>query len=103
MQLHDELGASGLEILAFPCNQFGKQEPKSCEEVQRFAVNTYGVEFTMMDKVNVNGHEAHPVFNYLKAKTNAKITWNFGCYSASNALDDFRESFAGKTRYRRWR
>lgn len=81
-----ELGAqfaSSLEILAFPCNQFGRQEPASREDVKKFAIS-FGIEtnaFHIMDKVSVNGPATHPVFSFLKSKTQVRmITWNFGTY-----------------------
>ena len=52
-------------ILAFPCNQFGEQEPEECPAIKRFAQNK-GVEFTMMNKVDVNGIDASPVYHWLK-------------------------------------
>ena len=55
----------GFNILAFPCNQFGAQEPEECPAIKRFA-QSRGVEFTMMDKIDVNGFGAHPAYDYLK-------------------------------------
>ena len=80
VELHDELGHEGLEILAFPCNQFGNQEPATCEVVAEFAKSTYGADFTMMEKVAVHGPRAHPVYNFLRATTGATPSWNFGVY-----------------------
>ena len=53
------------DILAFPCNQFGAQEPNECPTIKKFA-NDKGVTFTMMDKIDVNGPRTHPVYKYLK-------------------------------------
>ena len=62
---------------AFPCNQFGKQEPGSASDIAKFAAG-YGVKFWMGAKCNVNGPETHEVFQYLKAATGgANIRWNF--------------------------
>mmetsp|Transcript_9882 Transcript_9882/g.29940 ORF Transcript_9882/g.29940 Transcript_9882/m.29940 type:complete len:116 (-) Transcript_9882:51-398(-) len=70
-----------LRILAFPCNQFGAQEPRPAAEVERSVRETYGVQFDVMEKVDVNGPAAHPVFKFLKAATaTPHITWNFGVY-----------------------
>ena len=70
----------GLKILAFPCNQFGSQEPGSNEEIKNF-VSKYGVQFCMFDKIDVNGKNAHPLFEYLKSKQGGSlgnfIKWNF--------------------------
>lgn len=71
---------SHLRILAFPCNQFGNQEPESNENVLEFARNK-GVTFTMMDKIEVNGPNASLVYRYLKSKAGIEnIGWNFGTY-----------------------
>ena len=69
VRLHAELGASGLEILAFPCNQFGNQEPQAAGNVETRIRKRYGVAFHVMAKVDVNGPTAHAVFRYLKHKT----------------------------------
>ena len=69
-----------VQILAFPCNQFGQQEPGSAHEIKQF-VKEKGVEFQMMEKINVNGNDAHLLYKYLKYKTNVdSITWNFATY-----------------------
>lgn len=69
-----------VNILAFPCNQFGSQEPGTNEQIIDFAKG-YGVEFTMMDKIDVNGKDASIVYKYLKAQAGPKqINWNFATY-----------------------
>ncbi len=81
-KLYQQYHAQGLEILAFPCNQFGGQEPGSDGDIQQFCQLNYGVSFPVMAKINVNGPEADPLFEYLKdqarglMKTRA-IKWNF--------------------------
>ena len=66
-----------VNLLAFPCNQFGGQEPGTNKEIEDFA-HGYGVEFTMMDKIDVNGPNASIVYKYLKSKTEiGNIKWNF--------------------------
>ena len=83
MTLHSELSARGLEVLAFPCNQFGYQEPKAAAEVETCARQRYGVGFHMMEKVEVNGREAHPVYRWLRLAASDDPTqapflgWNF--------------------------
>jgi len=71
----------GLVILGFPCNQFGKQEQGTANEISEFCEINYGVSFPMFDKVEVNGPNAHPVFKYLKSKLGgilgSNIKWNF--------------------------
>jgi len=82
VQLYNRFKASpvGFNILAFPCNQFGEQEPEACPAIKRFA-KSKGVEFTMMNKIDVNGFDAHPVYHYLKKVAGPpRITWNFATY-----------------------
>ncbi|MBU3607318.1 glutathione peroxidase [Polynucleobacter nymphae] len=74
--------AKGLEILGFPCNQFGAQEPGSAEEIQKFCSANYGVTFPMFEKIDVNGDSTHPLYIYLKDQApgilgTTGIKWNF--------------------------
>ena len=62
--LYDNYQDKGLVILGFPCNQFGQQEPGNADNIQSFCQVNYGVSFPMMAKVDVNGQNAHPVFNF---------------------------------------
>jgi glutathione peroxidase-family protein len=81
VNLWSKVKDESVEILAFPCNQFGYQEPESDASIFQFA-KTKGVEFTMMSKVNVNGPTASLVYKYLKKEAGpAAITWNFGMSS----------------------
>ena len=80
--LYTENQAKGLEILGFPCNQFGAQEPGSAEEIQNFCSANYGVTFPMFEKIDVNGDSAHPLYAYLKDQApgilgTTGIKWNF--------------------------
>lgn len=80
VQLHDKYNSQGLEIIAFPCNQFGGQEPGSPQQIQSFTRDNYGVKFTLMEKVDVNGPRTHPVWQYLKSACDScagDVTWNF--------------------------
>jgi glutathione peroxidase len=82
VELYNQFKASpiGFNILAFPCNQFGEQEPNKCPAIKKFA-KSKGVEFTMMNKVDVNGVDASPVYDYLKKVAGPpRITWNFATY-----------------------
>lgn len=82
VELYNQFKASpmGFNILAFPCNQFGEQEPNQCHTIKKFA-KSKGVEFTMMNKVDVNGVDASPVYHYLKKVAGPpRITWNFATY-----------------------
>ena len=67
----------GLEILAFPCNQFGSQEPGSNEQIKTFCEDKYSVSFKLFDKVDVIGEHASPLFNYLNGVAGRDIKWNF--------------------------
>jgi glutathione peroxidase len=72
----------GLEILGFPCNQFGQQDPGSNKEIESFCQLNYGVSFPMYAKIDVNGLGTHPLFDYLKNEApgilgSKKIKWNF--------------------------
>lgn len=78
VELWSHVNAEPIEIWAFPCNQFGGQEPESNEKIKQFAENK-GVTFRMMDKIQVNGPNASIVYKYLKhAAGPANIQWNFG-------------------------
>lgn len=81
-KLYHSYKDDGLNILGFPCNQFGKQEPGSNEEIQEFCQLNYGVSFPMFAKVDVNGKDAHPLFQYLSKEApgllgSKTIKWNF--------------------------
>ncbi len=67
----------GLEILAFPCNQFGSQEPGSNEQIKTFCDDKYNISFKLFDKVDVIGEHASPLFNYLNKVAGRDIKWNF--------------------------
>lgn len=72
----------GLEVLGFPCNQFGKQEPGDEEEIKNFCSLTYDVSFPMFAKVDVNGNDASPLYEHLKAEApgmlgSKAVKWNF--------------------------
>jgi glutathione peroxidase len=83
-----------INILAFPCNQFGAQEPDTNENILEFA-HGYDVDFSMMDKIDVNGANASLVYKYLKAKAGpAIIAWNFATYFVV-APDGTIESHSG--------
>ena len=80
--LHRELGARGFEVLGFPCNQFGAQEPGDAAEIANFCKLTYDVTFPMFAKIDVNGPNADPLFQRLKEQApgvlgSRGIKWNF--------------------------
>ena len=81
-QLHEKYQSRGLEVLGFPCNQFGRQEPGDAAQIGRFCEQTYGVGFPMFDKVEVNGAGAHPLYKWLTRAApgilgTESIKWNF--------------------------
>jgi glutathione peroxidase len=80
-EMYQKCKESGLEILAFPCDQFGHQEPGSDEEIRSFCEMNFGVTFPIFKKIEVNGQNAHPVYRFLKEKApgllGRSIRWNF--------------------------
>ncbi|WP_315069483.1 glutathione peroxidase [uncultured Clostridium sp.] len=80
-ELYKEYKDRGFEILGFPCNQFAKQDPGTNKEISEFCLINYGVSFTMFEKIDVNGENAHPLYKYLKSEAkgilNKEIKWNF--------------------------
>lgn len=81
-ELYEKFKDQGFTILGFPCNQFGAQEPGSNDEIQQFCSLTYGVKFPILDKVEVNGDNASPVYKWLKTSApgllgTEMIKWNF--------------------------
>ena len=80
--LHKTLGPKGLVVLGFPCNQFGSQDPGSNADIESFCQSNYGVSFQMMEKIDVNGKNAHPLYVWLKEQApgilgSEGIKWNF--------------------------
>uniref|UniRef100_A0A8B9UHE5 Glutathione peroxidase n=1 Tax=Anas zonorhyncha TaxID=75864 RepID=A0A8B9UHE5_9AVES len=79
-QLQKDLGPYHFNVLAFPCNQFGQQEPDTNKEIESFARKTYGATFPMFSKIAVSGAGAIPAFKYLIDSTGEEPTWNFWKY-----------------------
>jgi glutathione peroxidase len=79
--LHRELSPRGFAVLGFPCNQFGGQEPGDEKAIAEFCESRYDVSFPMFAKIDVNGANAHPLYNHLKREKSgllgASIKWNF--------------------------
>jgi len=80
--LHNKFKDRGFEVLGFPCNQFGGQEPGDAQSIGTFCSLTYGVSFPMMAKIDVNGPHADPLFVWLKHEKkgvfgSAAVKWNF--------------------------
>ncbi|NP_001280872.1 probable phospholipid hydroperoxide glutathione peroxidase 6, mitochondrial [Malus domestica] len=80
-QLYEKYKTQGLEILAFPCNQFGAQEPGTNDEIVEFACTRFKAEYPIFDKVDVNGDNAAPIYKFLKSSKGGlfgdSIKWNF--------------------------
>ncbi|CAM0901653.1 unnamed protein product [Alopecurus aequalis] len=80
-QLYEKYRENGLEILAFPCNQFAGQEPDSDEKIVEFACTRFKAEYPIFRKVDVNGNNAAPLYKFLKSERGGlfgeRIKWNF--------------------------
>jgi glutathione peroxidase len=81
-KLHEAYGKQGLVVLGFPCNQFGAQDAGTNDEIAGFCQLNYGVTFPMMAKIDVNGTQAHPLYQWLAAEApgllgSRSIKWNF--------------------------
>lgn len=79
--LHRDLSPRSFSVLGFPCNQFGAQEPGQASEIHAFCSTNYDVTFPLFEKIDVNGANAHPLYEYLKRQQSgllgASIKWNF--------------------------
>ncbi|NCN08736.1 MAG: glutathione peroxidase [Leptospira sp.] len=80
--IYEKYNKDGFEVLAFPCNQFGEQEPGDDSEIKSFCDMNYSITFPIFKKVEVNGKTAHPLYNYLKEQAPGllglkDIKWNF--------------------------
>ncbi|TAM04109.1 MAG: glutathione peroxidase [Paraburkholderia sp.] len=81
-KLYEAYAARGLDVLGFPCNQFGKQEPGDAAQIGSFCEQNYGVRFPMFGKIDVNGANAHPLYRWLTGEAPGvlgleAIKWNF--------------------------
>ena len=88
-ELYSKYSNKDFEILAFPCNQFGAQEPGSNEEIKEFCDINFSVSFKIFDKINVNGSSASPLFKHLKNEAKGvmgseAIKWNFTKFLIDN-------------------
>jgi glutathione peroxidase len=79
--LYQALHPRGFSVLGFPCNQFGNQEPGDAKQIEQFCATNYAISFPMFAKIDVNGSNAHPLFDYLKSEKagllGPSIKWNF--------------------------
>ena len=81
-KLHQDLNGQGLEVLGFPCNQFGGQEKGSDSEIQEFCTMKFNIKFPVFKKIEVNGANADPLYEYLKSEApglmgSKSVKWNF--------------------------
>lgn len=82
VELQKSYGPRGFSVVGVPCNQFMGQEPGSAAEIQEFCSTTYGVDFPLLEKADVNGEERHPLYREIIETTDAEgaagdIQWNF--------------------------
>lgn len=97
-ELQDEYAMRGFFVLGFPCNQFGGQEPGTEADIKEFASTEFGVEFPMFAKIDVNGADAHPLYDLLRKTPDADgeagdVTWNFEKFlvdDSGNVVGRFR-------------
>ena len=100
--LHTQFQTHGFEVLGFPCNQFGSQDPGSEEEIHRFCQTHYGISFPMFAKIEVNGPNSHPLYQFLKNQApgvmgSEAIKWNFTKFLVDR-LGKVRDRFAPMTK-----
>ena len=100
--LHRKYGADGFTVLGFPCNQFGAQEPGDAEEIANFCKLTYDVDFPIYAKIDVNGANAAPLYQYLKSQApgvlgSEAIKWNFTKFLVDRS-GKVRKRFAPQTK-----
>ncbi len=94
-KLHNIYSKKGLRILAFPCNDFGNQEPDSLSEIKNFCSMKYGVEFEIMEKVHAKGKTTEPYTTLNKAEPKGDVEWNFEKFligKDSNVIARFKPS-----------
>jgi glutathione peroxidase len=100
--LHHRYEGDGLAVLGFPCNQFGGQEPGDAAQIREFCEVRYGVSFPLFAKIDVNGPDAHPLFEHLKEAApgllgSRKVKWNFTKFLVSRS-GEVLERFASATK-----
>ena len=94
-KLHKIYSKKGLRILAFPCNDFGNQEPDSLSKIQNFCTTEYGVEFEIMEKVHAKGNTTEPYTTLNKVEPKGDVEWNFEKFLIgrdSNVIARFKPS-----------
>lgn len=81
-ELYEEYGGDDFEIIGFPCNDFGKQEPGDNDHIFEVCTNKFGITFQMMDKIKIKGDDCHPIYKWLTSSEEngtleSKVTWNY--------------------------
>jgi len=101
-ELYEEYGGDDFEIIGFPCNDFGKQEPAGNNAIYDFCIKKYGVSFLMMEKITIKGTDQHPIYTWLTNSDengilDAKVTWNFQKFmiDENGEIVDFVPPIAG--------
>ena len=90
--LYERFGAQGFSVIGVPCNQFGAQEPGTADEIKTFCSTSYGVQFPLTEKIDVNGEGRHPLYQQLTATADGEghsgdIRWNFEKFLVSRDGD----------------
>jgi glutathione peroxidase len=90
--LYERFGAQGFSVIGIPCNQFGAQEPGTADEIKTFCSTSYGVQFPLTEKVDVNGESRHPLYQQLTETADGEghsgdIRWNFEKFLVSREGD----------------
>jgi glutathione peroxidase len=90
--LYERFGAQGFSVVGIPCNQFGAQEPGTADEIKTFCSTSYGVEFPLTEKIEVNGDDRHPLYRQLTETADGEghtgdIRWNFEKFLVSRDGD----------------
>lgn len=103
-KLHQDFKDQGLIVIGFPCDQFAGQEPETNENMVNVCKINFGVTFTLSEKINVNGKDTHPIFDYLKNNSDSgvlkRIKWNFTKFLVSpdgNSIERFAPNVDPKT------
>lgn len=94
-EIYNEFKDEGFEILDFPCNQFGKQAPGTTEEITEVCRSKWLVPYTIFDKIEVNGENAHPLYEYLK-KSSLHRHHRKGCNQAEDCPQGCRQALQGQ-------
>ncbi len=90
--LYERFGAQGFSVIGIPCNQFGAQEPGTADEIKTFCSTSYGVQFPLTEKIEVNGDDRHPLYQQLTQTADGEghsgdIRWNFEKFLVSREGD----------------